>query len=462
MSKYEALATEIVKNVGGRDNIISLMHCATRLRFRLKDENKANDEAIKKMDGVVTLIKSGGQYQVVIGNHVADVYGEICELTGISQTTSQEVQDKKKRSVGAIIQDYMSAIMTPTLSILCASGMIKGVLSILNISGMLADTHALYLLLEAAGDALFYFFPVFLGYNAAVKFKMTPFLGAAIGAALIYPDLQYLEGVSLFGINISGISYSSTVIPILLITMLAAPLEQYLKKVIPDVIKTFLVPMLVLMIAVPIGFSVIGPVANLISDGLSIGLTGLSSISLPLTGFLLAAFWQILVVFGVHHGLVIVLIMDLMVGNPSLLMPILGIPSFAQTAVVFAMWLKTKDQKLKNVALPAWISGIFGITEPAIYGVTLPRLKFFIISCIGAAIGGLYVAVTHVTTYQMAGLGVFALPGVLSPEAGLGGLVNFMVGIIIAMVFSGVTTYLLFKDGESIGAKQNVKKKAAK
>lgn len=461
MGKYESLAKEIVQNVGGKDNIISLMHCATRLRFRLKDEKIANDEAIKSTDGVVTLMKSGGQYQVVIGNHVSDVYAEICELTGISLSGSEQLQEKQKKSVGAVIQDYMSAIMMPTLNILCASGMIKGLLSILNISGLLPDTHALYLLLDAAGDALFYFFPIFLGYNAAVKFKMTPFLGAGIGAALIYPDIQNLEGVSLFGLNISGVSYGSTVIPILLIIMFAAPLERALKKVIPDVIKTFVVPMLVLMIAVPIGFSIIGPVANSIAYGLSLALTAISGVSLPLAGILLAGLWQVLVVFGVHHGVVIVLITDLMTGNPSLLLPILGIPSFAQTAVIFAIWLKTKDLQLKNVALPAWISGIFGITEPAIYGITLPRLKFFVISCIGAAIGGLYVAITRVTTYQMAGLGIFALPGTLSPDAGLGGIINFVIGILIAMVFSGVVTFILYKD-ETIAEEKSSKKKVLK
>ena len=444
MGKYENLAKKIIENVGGKENIISLMHCATRLRFNLNDESLANDDAIKSMDGVVTLMKSAGQYQVIIGNHVPDVYSEICQVAQISQNNSNP--SPKKRSVGAVIQDYMSAIMTPTLSILCASGMIKGVLSLLSISGILTDSHALYLLFDAAGDALFYFFPIFLGYNAAVKFKMTPFLGAAIGAALIYPSIQNLEGVYLFGINISNLTYSSTVIPILLIIMFAAPLEQALKKVIPDVIKTFVVPMLVLMIAVPVGFSLIGPVANILSDSLSIGLTNLATISLPLAGILLAASWQVLVVFGIHHGVIMVLILDLMAGNPSLLMPMLGVVSFAQTAVVFAIWLKTKDQNLKDTALPAWISGIFGITEPAIYGVTLPRLKFFVISCIGAAIGGLYVAVTHVTTYQMAGLGIFGLPGVINPEVGLGGLINYTVGILIAMVFSGIATFVLYKD----------------
>jgi Phosphotransferase system IIC components, glucose/maltose/N-acetylglucosamine-specific len=445
MGKYENLANEIVQNVGGKDNVISLMHCATRLRFVLKENSLVNIDTIKKIDGVATVIKSGGQYQIVIGSHVPEVYEQVVKSSGIDSTVQEG--SVEKRTISTIVQDYMTSIMVPVLGILCASGMIKGLLAILTITNIMTNTSSLYLLLDAAGDALFYFFPIFIGYNMALKFKMTPFLGAVIGAALVYPSIQNLEGISLFGLNISGLSYTGTVIPIVLIVACAAPLERTLKKLIPGVLKNFLVPMLVMIIAIPIGFALIGPVANMLSNGIGAGIATLAEFNLPLTGIVLAASWQVLVVFGIHHGLGAVLMLDLLEGNPSVVMSALGAVTFSQMAVVFAIWLKTKDEKLKAVALPAWISCIFGITEPAIYGVTLPRVKYFIISCIGGALGGFYAMITKVMTYRLSGMGVFVIPGVIPPDGtDFSNLINFLIAILIGIVFSGVTTYIMFQD----------------
>ena len=445
MSKYESLARGIVKNVGGKENIISIMHCVTRLRFKLKDEGKAKDAAVKEMDGVISLIKSAGQYQVVIGNHVPDVFAEVCAVAGITQDNQALPAEKGKSSVGAVIMDHMTAIMNPILGLLCASGIIKGLLTILVMASVLKDTDGLYLLLNATGDAMMYFFPIFLGYTAASKFRMSPFVGAAIGATLVYPTIQNVEGMKVFGFEVGGVGYASTVIPIILIIMIAAPLERWFKKILPDVIRVFVSPMLVLLICAPLGYCIIGPFANLLSNGISVGITSVYNFSPILSGFVLGALWQVLVVFGIHMGLVTILIVDLLAGNPSGLMPILSVVSFAQTAVVFVIWKKTKNQKLKSVALPAWISGIFGVTEPAIYGVTLPRIKYFVVSCIGGGLAGVYLGVTKVFAYQMAGLGVFSIPATLSNEHA-GNVINNMIAIGIAMVFSGVVTFIMYKD----------------
>lgn len=446
MGKYEKLAREIVKNVGGKDNIISLVHCVTRLRFKLRDEGKANDEAVKSMDGVVTLMKSGGQYQIVIGNHVPDVFADVCEVANIKSNSVGQKESKEKRSVGAVIMDYMSAIITPTMGVLCASGILKGLLTILLMTGLLGAEDGLYMLLNAAGDALLYFFPIYLGYNAAAKMNMTPFLGATIGAALVYPTIQNVEGMTVFGLDVSGVSYTSSVIPIILIIFVAAPIEKFLKKVIPDVVKTFVVPMLVLMICVPLGYCIIGPAANYLSSLIGMGIAAVYGFSPILCGILAGALWQVLVVFGIHMGLLMFVMVDLLAGNPSGVMAMLSVVSFSQLAAVFVIWLKTKDTKLKNVAFPAWISAIFGVTEPAIYGITLPRIKIFIISCIGGAIGGAYAGITNVMQYQMAGLGIFGIPGMLNQDAGIGNMVNFLIAIAISMAFSGIATFMVYKD----------------
>lgn len=447
MGKYEALAKEIIKNVGGAENINSLIHCVTRLRFQLKDEAKANDDVLKNMDGVVTVMKSNGQYQVVIGNHVPDVYADVCRLAGITSSTPST---HTKMSIKDKLFDIISGIFAPTLGILCASGMIKGLLSLIVFFGWMSDTTGLYLLLQGIGDALFYFFPIVLGYTSAIKFGMSPFLGMIIGAALVYPTLQGVD-LDICGLTVNT-TYTSTVLPIILTNILASYLYKGFNKVISTVIKTFVVPMLVLLIAVPIGFLAIGPFANIISDMIANAITGVYGFSPILAGLLLGALWQVLVVFGIHMGLVAVAIVQLMTGDPTPILSLMFTASFAQTAVVFAIWLRTKDSKLKEIALPAWISGIFGVTEPAIYGITLPRMKYFIISCIGGALGGIYYGFKNILTYQMAGLGVFGFPGMINPNGDTGTIMlHVLIGLAIAMGFSFVVTFIIFKDDKAEG-----------
>lgn len=456
MGKYEALARDIVKNVGGKENIISVTHCITRLRFVLKDEGKANDQALEKIDGVITLMKSAGQHQVVIGNTVPDVYVDVCEVAGIRQGEDNEPQEKKKRSPLAVFQESMTAIMGPLIAILTASGIIKGLLAILSVTGTLAETDGLYMLLDAAGNALFHFFPIFLGYSAAMKFKMSPFLGAAIGAAMVYPTIQGLEEISVFGLSIAGLTYTGTVIPIILIILATAPIERFLKRVLPSTIKSFVAPMLVLLICFPIGFAIIGPFANMLSDMLGTAIAGIVDFNAILAGFVISSLWLVLVAFGLHHGVFVLILMDLLAGNPSPIAPMIGTTVWSLLAVTFIIWFKTKDAKLKATALPAWISGMFGVTEPSIYGVVLPRVKFFIIACISAGIGGMYVAFTEVKLFQLSGGGIFSFPSFINADAGFGNLINYLIAIGISFTLSLVATFILFKDEASVESEETV------
>lgn len=443
MRKYEELAANIIENVGGKKNINALTHCITRLRFQLKDESKANDTAIKNMDGVVTLIKSAGQYQVVIGNHVPDVYAEVCLQAGI--TGDAQPTEKKKLGVGATIIDFISATMAPILAVLTASGMLKGVLSIASFAHWMDPTGGIYTLLSGVADAIFMFFPVALGFTTAKKLKIDPILGIAIGAGLMYPTLQNVD-LNIFG-RVINVSYQSTVLPVILTTILASWIYKKLMKVIPDVIKTFVVPMITLLIAVPLGFIVIGPLANSISDLITKAIMAVYGISPIAAGILMGAGWQLLVILGIHWSLVAVGIVQLASGQPTPIFSLCNAASFAQTAVVFAIWLKTKDKKLKNLALPAWISGIFGVTEPAIYGITLPRVKYFVVSCIGAAVGGAYAGATGLLTYQMAGLGIFGVPGFLGPDVAVGKtIMNVVISLVLAMGIAFVLTFIMYKD----------------
>lgn len=459
--KYQQLAKDIIENVGGKENVNSVVHCITRLRFKLKDEGKANTEVLKNMEGVVTVMKSGGQYQVVIGNHVPDVYKAVVEAGGFQTTAPVDANDDKKQGVFNKFIDIISGIFTPTLGVLAATGMIKGFNALFIALGLYANTSGTYQILNAVGDALFYFFPIFLGYTAAIKFGGNKFIGMAIGAALVYPTLGTLttgdplytlfEGtmfqspvyIEFLGIPVILMSYASSVIPIIIAALVGVKVEKWLTKVIPDVVKTFLVPFFTLLIVVPLTFMVIGPVATWAGQLLGQLTLFLINLSPIIAGIFLGALWQVFVIFGLHWGLVPIAINNMMVMGEDPILALIFAASFAQTGAVLGVWLKTKDKKLKSLSIPAFISGIFGVTEPAIYGITLPRKKPFIISCIAAAVGGAILAIFNSKVFIMGGLGVFGFPGFIHPQEGIGsGLWGSVIAVIVAFILGFVLTYL--------------------
>lgn len=459
--KYEQLAKDIIANVGGKENVSSVVHCITRLRFKLKDESKANTEVLKNMDDVVTVMKSGGQYQVVIGNHVPDVYKAVTTVGGFQGQTPVEEEEGPKGSLLSRFIDIISSIFTPVLGVLAATGMIKGFNALFVAFGLVDSTSGTYQILNATGDALFYFLPIFLGYTAIKKFGGSPFVGMAIGAALVYPTLSTLTAgeplytvfagtmfespifVTFLGIPVILMSYSSSVIPIIISAFFAAKVEKWLKTVIPDVIKAFVVPMLTLLIVVPLTFIAIGPVATWAGSLLGQGTLAIYNVSPMIAGLLLGGFWQVFVIFGLHWGLVPIAFNNLATLGYDTILATVFAASFAQTGAVLAILLKTKNQKLKTLSIPAFISGIFGVTEPAIYGITLPLKKAFIMSCIAAGIGGAIAGATNVTGYIIGGLGIFGIPSYISPEGIDFGFYGAIISIVVAFI-AGLVLTLLF------------------
>lgn len=442
MGKYEQLAKDIIKNVGGKENVLSLTHCVTRLRFQLKDEGKANTDVLKNMDGVVTVMQTAGQYQVVIGNHVPDVFKDVCEVAGISGGEGSGEKVKRKFSEAAL--DIISGIFMPSIGILCASGILKGVNIILDMAGLIPAASGLGQILAGAADAMFWFFPIILGFNAFKKLGGNPYLGMTLGAALCYPALQGVN-LNVLGFNVNA-TYTSTMLPILVMSFIAVPMEKWLNKVVPDVVKTFVVPAVVLFVCVPVGFCLIGPAANEVGAIINNVIQGAYGFSPIVAGILLGFLWQLLVMVGCHVLVVLPMMMGLMAGEPQPLMAVVAFPSFVQTGAVFAIWLKSKNKKLKTIALPAWISGIFGVTEPAIYGVTLPNGKQFILTCVGAGvIGGLSVLL-GVSQFTMGGMGVFALPAMIDPANGSGSIISAVIVAVAAIVIGFIIAFVTYKD----------------
>ena len=425
MGKYEELAKNIVKEVGGKENVNSLTNCITRLRFKLKDESKANTEVLKNMDGVVTVMQSGGQYQVVIGNHVPDVRADVDAVLGVLE---EPTNSGPKGNLFDQFVDIISSIFQPILAPLSAAGMLKGVAAILSfaLGSGFAETPT-YAVFNAMGDGLFLFLPIFIGYTAMKKFGGSPFVGMMIASSLVYTGFIDGSATAVFaesgGLNFFGIpfsippaGYGSTVMPIIAATAFAAFLEKQLRKIIPDVVKLFLVPFFVALITIPLTFMVIGPVMNVVADGLGNGLIAIQAFNPIIYGAILGFSWQILVMFGMHWALIPFVIIALSQGEPTALISASGSVSFAQTGAVLAVMLKTKNSKLKELSIPAFISGIFGVTEPAIYGVTLPKKKPFWASCIVGAVTGAITMAIGVQAYQMGGLGIFRYTSMISPE----------------------------------------------
>ncbi len=471
-SKYDGLARIIIQNVGGRDNIAALSHCITRLRFNLKDESKANTDALNETDGIVSVIQAGGQYQIVIGNHVDQVYDVVCERAHISQNqNSEEFDERKNMTTGEKIIDTISGSFQPMLGLLCVAGIMKGLLALWEfLAGSGITQTGAYKMWYAVGDGFFYFLPIVLGYTVAKKLKSNEFIGMAIGIALTYPTMVNVTSGKLIGSVFAGTAfqmdyytsffgipivmpasgYTSSVIPIILAVVCAAWLEKRLKNMIPVVIRTFILPLVVLAIMAPLTYLVIGPVSAILCSIIKMIFTflyNLPAVGGVIAGALVGAFWQVMVIFGLHWGLLPLCLENYAtLGYDFTLCPYFCV-SFAQAFTVLAIILKTKNQKLKNVAVPAFISGMFGVTEPCIYGITLPKKKPFVISCIAGAVGGAIIGGMGVRSYTNGAMGLFGLTSYIDgANKSIYSLIWVIVGTLVAMAIAFILTMATYKD----------------
>lgn len=470
MGKYQELAADIVRNVGGRENVAGLVHCITRLRFTLKDESLANDDVLKGMSGVVTVMKSGGQYQVVIGNHVAEVYEDVLPLLDLREDGDVNQADGsgagKKRLLDRAI-DVVSGIFQPILGIMAACGMLKGFNTLFEALGFYTETSGIYMVINAAGDALFNFLPLFLGYTAAKKFHLKPMLGLAVGAAMCYPSIQLgsleaggtalytlFEGtmfaspvyLTFLGIPVIAANYTGTVIPVILAVWFASKCEKLFNRIVPDLVKFFFVPMLTLLVTLPVTLLLLGPAATFGSTLISEFTLAIRDFSPLVAGAVVGFTWQILVIFGLHWGFIPVYINNVMtLGYDNVMMPFFAC-TFATSAVVLAIFFKTRDKKLKEMAIPNFISGIFGVTEPAIYGILLPLKKPFVISCIAGGIGGAFYGHFNFRKFILGGMGIFELPNMMNPDGTMGNIIVAFAGIAISMAVGFVLTMMFYRD----------------
>ncbi len=479
MGKYQELASKIVENVGGKENINSLTHCITRLRFKLKNEEKANDEILKNMDGIVTVMRAGGQYQVVIGNHVPVVFEEVIKAGNL--TFDEAVSTEKMRPFDMLI-DGISGCFQPFLAILAAGGMIRGLTALLVFLGAFDRGSGTFVMFDNIGDSVFQFMPVIIGLTAARKFKVNEFVGMLLGAALMNPNLslEVLSGAAeaplttifsgtifeapiyqtVFGIPWIARNYASSVIPIIFIVLLASQIQKPIKKLVPEMIANFFVPFFTFLITMPLGFLLVGPAFTFATDILMAGFETLLALSPVIYGAIVGFFWQILVMFGLHWAIVPMGLMQFSVNGWQNIMTPVAVVSFGQTAALTALYFKLRNPKDKAIAIPAIVSGIVGITEPAIYGFTLPRKKIFIFTCVGGALVGAYSGLMNLTSWNQGGLGIFTIPNYIRPDGDLTDVINVLIGIAIAMVVSFALTFFFWKD--EAGETDDIQKRSGK
>lgn len=443
-AKDKQLAQKIVELIGGKENVNDAWHCQTRLRFKLVDESKAETEKIKELAGVINVLSKGGVYQIVIGPNVADVFEELEPLLDLNQGSEQ----KEKTNIGAKIIDFVSGVFQPIIPALSGAGMVKAVLALLVVFKAVNVKSATYQLLNMLGDTIFYFLPVFLAFTEARKLKCNQIIAAAVATVLVNPTwLSFVTAgkpVNLFNvIPFHLVNYAYSVIPIILIVFVQSYIEHFLNKLIPKAVELVFVPMLTLLIMGILALSVLGPIGDILGGYLSQFFTYLSVNASWAPALLVGGLLPVMVMFGLHNGIAPLGVMQMATkGYDSIFGPGCVVSNMCSATAALVVALRTRDQKTKELGFSSSITAYMGITEPALYGINLPKRYPLIAAMIGGAFGGLYAGLTH--THRFA-TGSSGLPAVLLyiGDNTLRYLINILIAMVIGVVITAVLTYLL-------------------
>ncbi|PPA81480.1 PTS beta-glucoside transporter subunit EIIBCA [Brevibacillus laterosporus] len=451
----EKVAKEIVALVGGKENIAHVTHCMTRLRFNLHDDQLANKEMLEKTKGVMGTMKSGGQFQVIIGNDVAQVYKEIMKSTDVTTKQGHDKAPKKKQNPISAIFDVIAGVFTPILPAIAGAGMIKGLLSLAATFGWMSPDDSTYLILNAIGDGAFYFLPLILAFSAANKFGNNPFVAVSVAAAVLHPQLTALLGTgqntSFLGMPVTAVTYASSVIPIVITIWLASYVEKAVDKAVHKSMKLILVPMITLLIVVPLMLIAIGPIGTIIGNGLASGITALFDHAGLFAGVLLGGTMSLIIITGMHYALIPIMIGTVAQLGYDYILPIMFVANLAQAGAAFGVFLKSRNKEFKSIAMSTSITATMGITEPAMYGVNMRLKKPFIAALIGGAVSGAFISLFNTKAYIVGGnAGLPGLPILIGETFWYA-----IIGMLIAFVVGAVVTYLLgFVDIPSNEAKE--------
>lgn len=440
---YNKLAHDIIREVGGAQNIVNATRCATRFRLVLKETPAGAKEKISEMPGVITVVENNGQFQVVIGTHVGDVYAVAAEILHLDENT-EEVEQPKQSVVNRIIAT-MSAVFAPFVYILAAAGLLQGALILITMAAPNFANTGTYEVLSFMSWTPFTFLPIFIAVTASKHFKCNTFIAVLCCCALVNPSWAEMasriadgETIRFLGIKLSETTYTSTVLPPLLLVWLLSYLERFIEKKLPETFRPLLTPMICFIIMVPVTILVLGPVSAVTANGIAKGYNFLAATAPALAGAIIGGFWQVVVIFGVHWGITPVNLANFAMNGHDTFQAFQTIAVVAQVAAAFGVFIKSKNKEFKGVALSAGVTGLFGITEPTIYGVTLRLKKPFICGCAGGAIGAVMMSFFHSAYYAYAGLpGPLTIVNAISKDAPMsfpGEVIGCAVAAVIAIV----------------------------
>ncbi|MCY7858090.1 beta-glucoside-specific PTS transporter subunit IIABC [Bacillus sonorensis] len=444
---YNKVSKDILQLVGGEENVQSVIHCMTRLRFNLYDNAKADRAKLESLPAVMGINISGQQFQIIIGNDVPKVYKAIIANSGLSDEKAGLQQGGKKKNVLSAIFDVISGVFTPILPAIAGAGMIKGIIAIAVTFGWMTSESQVHTILSAIGDGAFYFLPILLAVSAARKFGSNPYVAAAIGAAILHPDLTALlasgKSISFAGLPVTAATYSSTVIPILLAIWIASYVEKWIDRVTPTSLKMIFVPTLTLLVVVPVTLITVGPLGAIAGNYLSIGVNGLFENAGLITMILLAGTFSLIIMTGMHYAFIPVMFNNISQNGYDYLIPAMFLANMGQAGASFAVFLRSRNKKFKSLSLTTSITALMGITEPAMYGVNMRLKKPFVSALLGAAVGGAFYGITGVAAYIIGGN--VGLPGIttfIGPT-----FIQAMIGIVITFFAATIIAYLLgFED----------------
>ena len=446
---YQQLAAQILPLVGGKENIIQVYHCQTRLRFTLADESKADDKALEALDGVRKVLRSGGVYQVVIGTDVADLFAVLEPMCGSGEAKAVQADaPAEKKGPITVVIDFVSGTFQPIIPALSGAGMLKALMALLVLFGAIDSTSRTYAIFNFFADAVFYFLPIMIAFCEAQKLQCNPILAAAVAGIMMHPSWAAMvaagDPVRFFEvISFSLVNYSGTVIPVILVVLVQARVEKLLNKYIPQSVNLVFVPMLTFLIMGTLAMSVLGPIGNILGGYLSIFFNFLSVNASWAPAVLIGAFLPPMVMFGLHNGVAPLGVMQMAdLGYDSIFGPGCVCSNIAQGTAALVVALRTGDVKLRQVATSGGITALMGITEPVLYGVNLPKKYPLVAAMIGGCCGGLYAGLTH--THRFA-TGSSGLPAVLLyiGDNSMTCFINIIIALVISAAVTAAVTWVL-------------------
>ncbi|HHU0224871.1 TPA: beta-glucoside-specific PTS transporter subunit IIABC, partial [Enterococcus faecium] len=461
MKDYKKLAEDVTHGVGGKDNIQSVTNCMTRLRFKLNDTNKVNEDQLKATPGVQGIAKKGGQFQVIIGTDVAEVAEEINKMGNFAVPSSLDQSPKNQKWYNRVL-GAITDIFQPIIPAICGAGMLKAVLALVVFLKWLTTDSQTYQLLSLLADSAFYFLPIMLAITSAKRFHANPFFSAVLGGMLIHPNFVAMVAagnpIKFLDIPVKAVSYGAAVVPPILIVLVMSYVEKYAKKIAPDAVKVFLVPLIVFLVTAPLAWIIIGPLGAIVGDVLLVIFEFFNNQARWVLPVLMGAFTPFFVMTGMHYSFMPVqLAQYATLGYGTLLGPGMLASNISQAGASFAVGLKTKDKVMKTTAFSAATTALFGITEPALYGVTMKLKKPLWVVVLSGGIAGLFAGLTNMRTYASATAGILALPVYITDD--LSNVMNAAICILIALIVSFVLTFFFVKIDSPVTEEERLIKK---